>query len=66
MCIVQVITNTGDVSFYELVVLISSQAALVDSHTPKKDTPRKIKAAQTNGGRGRGGGGGRGSGFGGG
>jgi hypothetical protein len=62
MGLVQYVTNTGDVSFFKLVEMISSQATLVDSQTPKKDTPRKANAAHKEGGRGRGSKGGRGSG----
>jgi hypothetical protein len=46
-CCFHGITNIGDVVFYKLLELISSQATLVNSQTPKKDTPRKVNVAQT-------------------
>jgi hypothetical protein len=66
MRITQAVTKAGDVTFYDSVGMISNQATLVDSQAPKKETPRKINAAQKDGGRGRGSNGGHGSGRGGG
>jgi hypothetical protein len=62
MHVVQGIINAANVTFYHLEEMISHQATLVNSQTPKEETPRKVNATQKEGGPKRGSNGGRGSG----